>query len=126
MRTEVEFNQNTGIVTTRFFETLTIEEVKAAIGGIIRNKEYVPGMKGIYDLTHANLSDIDGEMVEELSIQIERLSKGRIGRPRVALVSENALNYGTVSLFREYYVDMVTELEVFESLIDAEKWLLKG
>lgn len=125
MRTEVEFNQKTGIVITRFFETLTIEEVKEAIDDLITDKEYVPGMKGIYDVTYANLSDIDGEMVEELSIQIERLSKGRIGKPRVALVSENALNYGTVSLFKEYYLDSDTELKVFESFKEAEVWLLK-
>ncbi len=126
MRTKVEFNHKTDIVTTSFFEILTIDEVKDAVDAVINHKEYTPGMKGIYDLTHANLSEIDGEMVEELSIQIERISKGRIGKPRVALVSENALNYGTVSLFKEYYLDSDTELAVFESLKEAEEWLNKS
>jgi hypothetical protein len=126
MRTELEFNHETGIVTTRFLDPGSIEEVVKSLGSVITHKEYTPGMKRIYDITHANLSEIDGDMVEKLSIQIENSFKNKNRHPMVALVSENALNYGTVSLFKEYYKGLNIELVVFESLKKAEDWLSKG
>jgi hypothetical protein len=126
MKTEIIFNHKKGIVTATFFDTVTIEEVIQAIERLISDPEYNIGMSGIYDLSHANLSDVDGEMIEELSTRLVRLSKGRIGKPKVAVVSEHSLNHGTVRLFKEYYWDGETNLEVFDSIEEAEQWLMQN
>ena len=120
----VTFGESGNNVYIKLSDSLSTEGIKTVFEQVINAAEYRPGMPGIYDVTHADLSEIDGESIEELSLQIEKLAKGKTGTAKVALVSENDINFCTLQLFKEIYQDDHTELEIFESLRKAEEWIL--
>ena len=121
-KTEIVFDESKGYRRIRFFGSITIETVLDAIEQVINSSEYKPNTPGIYDITKADISVIDVELTKELANRIAKLTKGKIGRPKIALLSEKDLNISMIQLLKEFYDDGVTNLKTFDSLTDAENW----
>lgn len=119
---EITFNNERERIFIDIQGRISIEDVTSAFRAILSSDNYQAGMPGIWDATRADLSEINHQDVETLANNLVPLSQST-GTPKVAVVSENPLNYCLLQLFKEHYSDGRTTLETFESFREAENWI---
>ncbi len=89
---------------------------------VVSSEEYKPSMGRIWDLSQADLSELDMNSLQGLTEFIQLYPKG-IKDSKVALVSLKKINMGTCKLFKTYSTDVDAIVEVFEKFEDAAEWI---
>lgn len=84
------------------------------------SSEYKPGMSEVWDITCVDLSDANPEVLFNATEALKVLWEG-YQASKVAVVSGKSINIGHIHLFKELY--QRDDVQAFETLIDAEKWL---
>lgn len=119
----VKVSKNGDFILVQLVGKITEISVQEASGKLLQIDNYEPGTPEIWEITEADLSDVDSTKIEAASKFVAEMWEGMPTAP-IAVVSENPINLGHANLFREYYQREV--IEVFTSLKEAENWVSKG
>ena len=103
--------------------TITKQDLLDATGQLVKTPGYHHGKSVIWEVSQADLSNLDLDALDQAAKGIHSIFKGqRIGH--TALVSEKSINVVTVELFKEIYNRDV--VAVFDSFVEAEDWILSS
>ncbi|MBU2512689.1 hypothetical protein KJ966_15235 [bacterium] len=102
---------------------LTVDMVLDISKRMIVSEKYIPGFPQIWDVTRADMSNIDGNMIEQGAEKLTEIWKD-LKYSRVSLVSENPINLSSLALLKECYEIGYHMVAVCESIPEAEAWVL--
>jgi hypothetical protein len=88
---------------------------------VLNSTEHRQGMSEIWEVSAADMSELDPDSIADLSKHMEQLWQD-VASSRVAVVSTNRANLSLARLFREYY--QRDQIKAFESFQEAESWVL--
>ncbi len=84
-----------------------------------KSEEYKPGTSEIWDISSADLSEVDSDSLFKASEDLEATWQG-FQKSKIAVVSQKSINIGHIYLFSELY--QRDTVRAFESLKEAKKW----
>lgn len=99
---------------------ITAQDVVEIVKYAVEITQHDKAIPSIWDVTAADLSNIDFNIVMETAEVIAQIKKDMPKIP-VGLVSEKDINKGTMAFFKYVYEKDI--VNVFESHEDAEKWI---
>ena len=103
--------------------TCSFDDIINSVVESVTGPYFYDGMPSIYDLSNADISGFDSDMVIELSEKVADIIES-IGSSKIAIVTEKEINLTLIQLFKEVYQGSRNEFEVFESFDDARDWIL--
>jgi hypothetical protein len=103
-----EFNFN------KFFSSF--QEIETVPG-------FVKGMDALWDLRHADLSQISVDTIDKISHYIANNTDKRGEGYRIALVVNSDLAFGLARMFRSMSDHTPVSINIFRSMDDAHEWL---
>lgn len=118
---KISFHPEENYALARIKGTLLLEEIESVFQRIVTSEEYNSNMGRIWDLTEADLSELDDKKIKQAS-QITTTYAKDVKKTKVALVSKRDINLPILQLFRMFTGMDKSEVEVFKSLNEAITW----
>lgn len=118
---QLVFNDTEKYVLVIVKGILRIPDIELTFKQIISSSEYQQGMKRIWDLSEADLSELDADKVKTATEIPSTFIQGK-SSSKVALVSNRDINMALLKLFKVYSIDDKSKIEIFTSLEEAKNW----
>ena len=105
-----------GITVVRFYKSLGIDEIRAAIIDVAEN--HLSDLR-LWDLSRADIN-LTSSQIEQLA----KYGKSKFSIPsKVAIVAPEDLTFGLMRIYEVYRKQDLTEIKVFRSEQEARIWL---
>ena len=100
--------------------TISAEDIVAAVKEGLAMSQDDLTIPGLWDISSADLSDIDSNIAMDTAKEIDRIKKD-LPVIYLALVSARDINQGMMAFFKTIYNKDVTE--IFDNFEEAEDWI---
>ena len=119
---QLRFDQDKYIAYIKLSGQPTEEEVLGAFEAAVADKRYKLGMGRLWDFRDVDLSGFETTTIERMAKFSSRFPRG-ICDVKVAFVTTSALEYGLARMFEGFSQNAKTQIEVFTSIEEAERWM---
>lgn len=118
---EIEFRESQKSVITHFKGSIAYDTILYAYDQVVNSPQYCRGMVRIWNLTHADLSELSDENIW-MAAQYSTVFPEEIRMADAALVSENRDHLPLLKIFKSHSKNAQGEIEIFDSLENAIDW----
>ena len=119
---ELKIDKRKNIAYIKISGLLNAPEILEAFDKTIKDINYQKGMGRLWDFVDADLSLLDAEMVESIARYSTQYPDG-IDNVKVAFVTNKPADYQIARMFETFSINANTEIAIFQSLEDAERWI---
>lgn len=111
-----------GYVIRHISGTLSLEEIQAAWDSLLEDQQLYPELNVVWNLLPGTVLSIPADGIQRLVRQMSHYVQGQGRTYRLALVSEDDVNFGAGRMVEGLSASLPITVHVFRSLDEALAW----
>lgn len=123
MTVQSEIFPGQGYVVHSVLGPISIQEIQAAWAPLMKNQAYHPELNVVWHFMPGSVLSISAEDMPEMVKKVAAHIRERGSSYRLALVSDDDLNFGVSRMFEGLAAQLPVSVSVFRELDDALAWV---
>lgn len=119
----INFHIEENYILTEVKGHLQYQDIENIFRQIIQSDEFTENLVRVYDVSAADLSSVDFQVLEKIIKFTEQFLNQR-PESKVAFISSRPINQPILELYRVFSAKKNKEIGVFSSFKEAKKWFL--